>query len=232
LLRSLSEEPNPWAFCELALTIGTVWAIAQRWTDGLEVLEPARTVAEHYGWQARRARLCAHLTRFLGWKERFDDAEARYEEGRRIADRLSLEAVSAELDTARGAALVERALVERDQVAIATRAVALLRPAAQFFATTGRLALQTRAAIDLARAAGVADSEAAYNEAVQLLDDVQPGYIPLLHLTLGEVANWQGDVEQARANLELAIDAAGQTGIPVIADLAKRYEAGLKQRGS
>lgn len=187
-------------FIDSAIAGGVIWSMAGMWTQGLEYLETAREVAITLGQEPRRAKLCIHLTRFLAWKQQFDDALQRYQEGLTIAKKLGMESIQMELQIAAG-----YALVQQNQ---ATEAIELILPACDYFQSVGRLSLLTRAALDLTRAAMFASDQEALNKAMEILVEYEAGYEPLKYMEFIELGLQHDNLEFARNNLQNLKEAA------------------------
>lgn len=209
-------------FIDAAVAGGLVWSIAGQWTIGLSYLEPARVAAIRLGMESRRCRLCSHLVRFLAWKERFDDASERYREGLDIAVRLGMESVQWELRTAWGYAL------SRQRRAI--EAVPVLSEACDYFQNSKRMALLTRASLDLYDAATLAGDETQFYRAAELLQEVEKGYLPLVYVLQTEAGWLMEDMNYAREHLDLLKKAAAEYGNDWGLKLAAAFEEAFSQR--
>jgi tetratricopeptide (TPR) repeat protein len=93
---------HPLAILETFISAATVHMLTGNWSGGLEWLEQGYPVLQRYGDEPRRARLCAHLARFLAWAERYDEAERFIKDGAAVAEQLKLGLVLAELHAAWG----------------------------------------------------------------------------------------------------------------------------------
>lgn len=187
-------------FIDAAIAGGLVWSIAGVWSDGLKYLESARELAIRFGMEPRRARLCAHLVRFLTWKNRFGEAAARYEEGMHIAERLGMESTQWELRLAWGYALTEQRR--------GAEAVPLLSEACDYFQTTGRLPLLTRAGLDLYYTAMLVGDQAGFDKARKVLEEFEHGYKPHVYSLRVEAGLQFNDLTYAREQLGLLREAA------------------------
>ena len=222
LLRSAAEHSDLRRYVIGALAGGAVWSIAGVWSEGLEHLEHAYRLATHMGHEPSRARLCAHLVRFLGWKERHEEAAARYEEGLRIAGRLGMRATQSELSTAWASALVEQGR--------APEALPLSGAAYDYFHETGRLAMQTRAALDHLKAAIEAGNQEGFDRALAWLAEGERGYTPHVALLRAEASVRFGTTIDARQELDRALSAAEGTGNEWALLTARDWEQVLAER--
>lgn len=187
---------------DCAIAGGLVWSMAGMWSHGLPYLELAREAAIRLGMEPRRARLCVHLTRFLAWKERPDDALDHYREGSGIAERLGMEATQMELHGAAGYALTEQGR--------AAEAVSLLLTVCDYFQQSGRMASLTRAALDLRLAAMQAGDQAAFDKAGEILQEYEHGYKPHVYALNFDIGLRFDDLDYARRNLENLKQAADE----------------------
>jgi hypothetical protein len=193
MLSSAIEHEHRVAYVDAALVGGLVWSLAGVWSGGLPYLEFARQFAIQVGQEPRRARLCAHLVRFLAWQQRWEAAEEHYAEGVRIADRLGMEATYWELICARGCALTNQ---QRPAEALAS-----LSAACEFYERTGRMPLLTRAALDLFSAATWAGAEGEFTAAQEYLTEHEAGYAPLVYALRVEAGLAMDDLPYARQEL-------------------------------
>lgn len=202
VIRYATENKNPAMFVRGALAVGLIYSIIGAWTDGLKILEFAHKNVIKLGDEPRRARLCSHLVRFLSWKERPKDAENRYVEGLRIAERLGMVKTQWELEIAWGYALTKQGRA-RD-------ALLPLNKACNFFQSTGRLSTLTRAALDYGHAAMLAGNQEAFDRARKFLKEFETGYAPHVYLWHAEAGLISNDLGLTAIKLENAKKAANE----------------------
>lgn len=218
------EHQHPILLIDTAIAGGLVWSMAAAWSQGLEYLELALKLAVKLGMEPRRARLYAHLVRFHAWKGRLDEAGKCHGEGVRIAERLGMESTRWELETAWG-----YALVEQKQFAEAVR---ILSGACDYFGRTGRLALRTRAALDLYYAALEGQDQAGFDKAAELLQEFERGYEPHVAALRTEAALRFEDLEVARESAARLRDAAERCENEWALQVAAEFDKVIEQRSA
>jgi tetratricopeptide (TPR) repeat protein len=127
-----SKVPKPYLFVDACCALAVVYEQLQQFSDSMEWLEAANRIVKLTGDEPRRARVMAELSRFYGWKQRFDEAYQCLEEGYAICDRLQIHAIRLHLLASEGSILVlqnqgEKALEKLD-VAIKGYREARLNP--------------------------------------------------------------------------------------------------------
>ena len=216
------ENEHRMMFIDAAVSGGLIWSIAGYWSRGLPYLERARDLAIKLGMESRRARLCAHLVRFLAWQQRYDDASERFHEGIRIAGRLGMESLEWELRTAWGYALTrQRRAIE---------AVPLLSDACDYFQGSGRNAMLTRASLDLYDAATLAPDETVFNRAKELLRETEKGYSPLVYVLGAEAALHFKDFTHGWEILEMLKRAGAECGNDWALEVAAAFDEAFRER--
>jgi tetratricopeptide (TPR) repeat protein len=216
-----AEELGPMIFIDSVIAGGFVWYLAGTWSNGLAQLRAARDLTESLGLEVRRAQLCAHLVRFLTWRGEFDEAAKRYEEGRRITERLGIEPLGLEIESAWAYTLME--------TRHPAEALAILRKAGAVFQETGRLISLTRTSLDQYRAAWEAGNQDAYDEALQRLSEYPAGFRVQVHNVDAEIALLANEVDVLREHIVELRRAAKETDNPFGQILADAYTEKLNQ---
>lgn len=188
------------ALIDAAIAAGTIYDILGEYTYALNLLEIGYSVAVTFGDEPRRAKIIAHLTRFLGYKKQFTEAEERLAEGVKITKRLNLAPTAASIQAAQGSVLIDK----NDPEAAMPSLVA----AAQWFEKAERLPELVRVLLDLVWAAYYAGSKSTLNDAIDRLDimahDVVFGYMPHYYLRLAQIYVENGDLEEGKSILTIA----------------------------
>jgi tetratricopeptide (TPR) repeat protein len=155
------------------------------------------------GQKTRRAHVLAHLVRFLAWAERHEEAGQAYREGSKIVSRLGMEGARLRLESSWRYALSRQGRF--------TEGLAVLLPAIDELERTGRPADLTPAALDLFQVAYGLWEQEPIERAFTLLEEIERGYEPHLHLAYAEFHLKNEQYAQALANVEQARTAGQQT---------------------
>jgi len=216
-----AEDLDPMLFIDSVIVGGFVWYLAGFWSNGLAELRAARDLTESLGLEVRRARLCTHLVRFLTRFGEFDEAAKRYEEGRRITERLGMEALGLEIECAWAYTLTE--------TSHPAEALVILRKAGAVFQETGRLVSLAYASLDQYRAAWEAGNQDAYDEAFQRLSECPLGFQVQVYNVNAEIALLAKEVDILRMDIVELRQAAKETDNPFGETLADHYAEKLNQ---
>jgi tetratricopeptide (TPR) repeat protein len=189
------------AMQEAFISGATVHALVGNWSAGLEWLEAAYPRLIRFGDEPRRARLCAHLGRFLAWMERYDEAEKFLREGAAITAHLKLGLIQAELHSAWGYLEMDRGN--------AAEAVGHLKFAAATFSRAELTSPLLPILLDLSEAAFRADQNDLSIEALGGVEDQLDRYpglaghyhhrVALMLILAGQFAEARTFLARARA---------------------------------
>lgn len=212
----------PLLMLDAYISAATVHAMIGNWSGGLEHLDAIEPTFRHIGDEPRRARLCAQRGRFLAWAEKYEEAERHLTEGLRVAQRLQLGLVSAEIHAAWGYLELDR---KRPNEALSHLALA-----SGTFQRAELLAPLLPTLLDLAEAALLVNQNGLAVQALETVEDELdrfPGYAPLYHHRVAQLFVYAERLDNARASVAQLRETGQATGNAWAASSATSMEAAI-----
>ncbi len=227
VLSAMLEQKAGLQYADACSITADICELTGAWSTGLDYLERAYPIIEAYGDDPRRARLCTQFARMLAFKERYDEALARADEGLRIAERLSLQTIHADALAAHGLIALSR-----NQYDVA---LSHLMDAHHFYARTGRRPRQVIVLLDIARAAFFSGSEERLNTALDALREHGPefpGLEPHFHVLMVELLYHNRQPDGMRTYLTHLRESATETRNRWALMVADHYQTLLHELSS
>jgi tetratricopeptide (TPR) repeat protein len=218
-------EGHPLAMAENIISAATVHTLIGNWSLGLEWLELYYPIAKRNGDEPRRARICAHLGRFLAWAERYDEGECILREGIAIAEKLRIGLVLAELHAAWGYLELDRGR--------GAEAIQHLLPASRQFMKAELTSPLLPILLDLSEAAFIANQNDLSQQALDTFEDEidrYPGLSGHYHHRVAKMLSLCGKFTEARASLQLARAAGKAMGNDWVVMAADNIEERIRGR--